>query len=250
VVGDLGQVVLPQIGEMRFSYYCVPTPIGSLAELNGQTDRPVSVDEVNRAVAEAAAGPMRRVLAYDPDPTVSIDVKSNPASCLFDPSGTQTTANGGIKVRGWFDTEWNFANGCSTSPGWSAGRRGRSRGGGGGLGSGSSRRTCRRPVLCGRCRPGKLPRCVIGHGSAERQGLFHRSKVINGGVVALWTMELRTGTDRRRSRAEPGLTGVTGRVPRRSCSIYGGGQRWATDSTNWWTAGTRSGLSWRSGRPF
>ena len=110
VVGDLVRVALPEIGEMRYSYYCVPTPIGSLAELSGQTNRAVSDEEVNRAMAEAAAGPLRGVLAYDPDPTVSIDVKNNPASCLFDPSGTQTTADGGVKVRGWFDNEWGFSN--------------------------------------------------------------------------------------------------------------------------------------------
>jgi glyceraldehyde 3-phosphate dehydrogenase len=110
VVGDLVRVALPQIGEMRYSYYVVPTPIGSLAELSGQTRQAVSVEEVNRAMAEAAAGPLRGVLAYDPDPTVSIDVKNNPASCLFDPSGTQTTADGGVKVRGWFDNEWGFSN--------------------------------------------------------------------------------------------------------------------------------------------
>ncbi|MET0422526.1 MAG: aldehyde dehydrogenase, partial [Actinoplanes sp.] len=110
VVGDLVRVALPEIGEMRFSYYCVPTPIGSLAELTGQTKVPVSVEEINRAMAEAAAGQLRGVLAYDPDPTVSIDVKNNPASCLFDPSGTQSTADGGVKVRGWFDNEWGFSN--------------------------------------------------------------------------------------------------------------------------------------------
>jgi glyceraldehyde 3-phosphate dehydrogenase len=110
VVGDLVRKVLPEIGEMRYSYYCVPTPVGSLAELTGQTGRPVSVEEVNRAMAEAAAGPLRGVIAYDPDPTVSIDVKNNPASCLFDPSGTQTTRDGGLKVRGWFDNEWGFSH--------------------------------------------------------------------------------------------------------------------------------------------
>jgi glyceraldehyde 3-phosphate dehydrogenase len=110
VVGDLVAKVLPGIGEIMFSYYCVPTPIGSLAELAGRTDRPVSVEEVNRAMAEAAAGPLRGILAYDPDPTVSIDVRSNPASCLFDPSGTQVTADGGVRVRGWFDNEWGFSN--------------------------------------------------------------------------------------------------------------------------------------------
>ena len=110
VVGDLVRVALPELGELRYSFYCVPTPVGSLAELNGHTDHPVSVEEVNRAMADAAAGPLRRVLAYDPEPTVSIDVKNNPASCLFDPSGTQTTADCGVKVRGWFDNEWGFSN--------------------------------------------------------------------------------------------------------------------------------------------
>jgi glyceraldehyde 3-phosphate dehydrogenase len=110
VTGDLVQVVLPALGEIRYSYYCVPTPVGSLAELTGHTARKVSVEEVNRAMAEAAAGRLRGVLSYDPDPTVSIDVKNNPASCLFDPSGTQTTADGGVKVRGWFDNEWGFSH--------------------------------------------------------------------------------------------------------------------------------------------
>src|SRR3954453_10081938 len=110
VVGDLVRVALPAIGEMRWSYYCVPTPVGSLAELTGQVDRPVDMEKVNRAMAEAAGGPLRGVLAYDPDPTVSIDVKNNPASCLFDPSGTQATADGGVKVRGWFDNEWGFSH--------------------------------------------------------------------------------------------------------------------------------------------
>jgi glyceraldehyde 3-phosphate dehydrogenase len=110
VAGDLLGVALPQLGPVRFSYYCVPTPIGSLAELTGFTDRPVSREAVNRAMAEAAAGPMGGVLDYDADPTVSIDVRGNPASCLFDPSGTQTTVDGGVQVRGWFDNEWGFSH--------------------------------------------------------------------------------------------------------------------------------------------
>jgi glyceraldehyde 3-phosphate dehydrogenase len=110
VVGDLVRQVLPEIGPIRYSYYCVPTPVGSLAEVTGVIDRPVSADDVNRAMAEAAAGPMRGILAYDSDPTVSIDVKNSPASCLLDPSGTQATPDGGVKVRGWFDNEWGFSH--------------------------------------------------------------------------------------------------------------------------------------------
>jgi len=110
VAGDLLRVALPELGKVRYSYYCVPTPIGSLAELTGFTDRAVSREEINRAMAEASAGYLAGVLDYDPDPTVSIDVRDNPASCLFDPSGTQTSADGGVQVRGWFDNEWGFSH--------------------------------------------------------------------------------------------------------------------------------------------
>jgi glyceraldehyde 3-phosphate dehydrogenase len=110
VSGDLLSVALPELGKVRYSYYCVPTSIGSLAELTGFTDRAVSREEVNRAMAEASAGFLGGLLDYDPDPTVSVDVRDNPASCLFDPSGTQTTADGGVQVRGWFDNEWGFSH--------------------------------------------------------------------------------------------------------------------------------------------
>ncbi|AGL15336.1 type I glyceraldehyde-3-phosphate dehydrogenase [Actinoplanes sp. N902-109] len=110
VTGDLVSVVLPRLGEICHSYYCVPTPIGSLAELGGRTERPVTAEEVNRAMSEAANGYLRGIIDYDPDPTVSIDVRDNPASCLFDPTGTRTTTDGRIKVRGWFDNEWGFSN--------------------------------------------------------------------------------------------------------------------------------------------
>jgi glyceraldehyde 3-phosphate dehydrogenase len=110
VVGDLLRVALPELGEITYSYYCAPTPIGSLAELVGRAGRPVTVDEVNQAMADAARGPLRGVLHYDPEPTVSGDVCGDPASCLFDPSGTQVTADGRIKVRGFFDNEWGFSH--------------------------------------------------------------------------------------------------------------------------------------------
>jgi glyceraldehyde 3-phosphate dehydrogenase len=110
VVGDLLEVALPELGEVTYSYSCVPTPVGSMAELAGHTGRPVRADEVNAAMAQAAGTWLRGVLAYDPDPIVSSDVVGDPASCLFDPSGTQTTRDGRVKVRGWFDNEWGFAH--------------------------------------------------------------------------------------------------------------------------------------------
>lgn len=110
VVGELLTTVLPQLGEIRYSYYVAPTPIGSLAILSGVAEQPVSVDAVNRCMAQAARGSLMGVLGYDDLPTVSSDVRDNPASCLFDSTSTQVTSSGGVKVMGWFDGEWGFAN--------------------------------------------------------------------------------------------------------------------------------------------
>jgi glyceraldehyde 3-phosphate dehydrogenase len=110
VAGNLLQVALPELGELTYSYYCAPTQVGALAEFVAHVGRPVSVAEVNEALADAADGPLRGVLHYDTEPTVSSDVAGDPASCLVDPSGTQVTADGRIKVRGFFDNEWGFAH--------------------------------------------------------------------------------------------------------------------------------------------
>jgi glyceraldehyde 3-phosphate dehydrogenase len=110
VVGDLLTTALPGLGKVLYSYYVVPTPIGSLALLSAKTDEPISVARVNQAMREAATGYMKGLLDYDDDPIVSSDVKGNSASCLFDPSNTQTTSGGGIKVMGWFDGEWGFSS--------------------------------------------------------------------------------------------------------------------------------------------
>jgi glyceraldehyde 3-phosphate dehydrogenase len=110
VVGDLVTTAIPELGPICYSYYVVPTPIGSMASLAGQTARPVTVDEVNQAMKTAASGALNGILGYDADHTVSSDVKGNGVSCLFDPTATQTTPQGGVKVMGWFDGEWGFAS--------------------------------------------------------------------------------------------------------------------------------------------
>jgi glyceraldehyde 3-phosphate dehydrogenase len=110
VVGELLRVALPELGAITYSYYCVPTPVGCLAELVGRVHRPVTVTEVNQTLADAANGYLHGVLRYDPEPTVSGDATGDPASCVVDPSGTQVTADGRVKVRGFFDNEWGFSH--------------------------------------------------------------------------------------------------------------------------------------------
>ena len=102
--------VLPRLNG-RLSGYSVrvPVPVGSLVELNALVSRTVTVDEINSAFQEAAAGPLRGILEYSIDPLVSSDITGNPASSIFD--SLLTAANGRlVKVVAWYDNEWGFAN--------------------------------------------------------------------------------------------------------------------------------------------
>lgn len=52
---------------------------------------------------------MHGILRYSTDPLVSRDIVGDAASCVFDSALTQ--ANGDlVKVFGWYDNEWGYAN--------------------------------------------------------------------------------------------------------------------------------------------
>ena len=87
----------------------VPVEDGSLTDLAVMLSRPVEVGEVNRAFADAAERELKGVLRYSTDPLVSRDIVGDPASCVFDSALTQ--ADGAlVKVFGWYDNEWGYAN--------------------------------------------------------------------------------------------------------------------------------------------
>jgi glyceraldehyde 3-phosphate dehydrogenase len=46
---------------------------------------------------------------YSEEPLVSSDIVGNPASCVFD-AGLTMAAGRFVKVFGWYDNEWGYAN--------------------------------------------------------------------------------------------------------------------------------------------
>jgi glyceraldehyde 3-phosphate dehydrogenase len=87
----------------------VPVADGSITDLVALVDRETTVEEVNRAFADAAAGNLAGVLEYSNAPLVSTDIIGSAASCVFD---APLTMVGGrlVKVFGWYDNEWGYAN--------------------------------------------------------------------------------------------------------------------------------------------
>ena len=87
----------------------VPTPNVSAVDLTFRAGRDVSVDDINAAVADAVAGPMGRVMSYDPEQKVSIDFNHTEQSSIFAPDQTRVVDNRQVRVLAWYDNEWGFS---------------------------------------------------------------------------------------------------------------------------------------------
>ena len=87
----------------------VPVPDGSVTDLVCLLESSPSVDEIKGAFRDAAEGPLANVMVYTDDPIVSSDIVGSPASCTFDASLTMASGNL-VKVIGWYDNEWGYAN--------------------------------------------------------------------------------------------------------------------------------------------
>ncbi|GAA3560599.1 type I glyceraldehyde-3-phosphate dehydrogenase [Nonomuraea rosea] len=105
----VGQVLPELNGRLDGIAIRVPVEDGSITDLSAQLSRPVTASEVNGAFAEAAQDVLHGILRYSTDPLVSRDIVGDAASCVFDSGLTQ--ANGDlVKVFGWYDNEWGYAN--------------------------------------------------------------------------------------------------------------------------------------------
>jgi glyceraldehyde 3-phosphate dehydrogenase len=109
-------LVLPSMqGRLDGSAFRVPVSDGSITDFTAVVPGAVSVEQVNRAFAEAAAsGPLSKYLVYTEDPIVSSDIVGSPASCTFDAGLTMVMPSASgitlVKVQGWYDNEWGYAN--------------------------------------------------------------------------------------------------------------------------------------------
>jgi glyceraldehyde 3-phosphate dehydrogenase len=104
-------LVLPELkGKLDGFSVRVPTINVSLVDLTFTAKRATSVEEVNRALQEAAAGAMKGILAYSDAPLVSVDFNHDAHSSIFDATLTKVIDGTLVKVCAWYDNEWGFSN--------------------------------------------------------------------------------------------------------------------------------------------
>jgi len=103
-------LVLPELkGKLDGYALRVPTPTGSVVDLSFEATRDTTVDEINAMVKAAAEGPMKGILEYSEEPLVSTDIRTYPASSVFDAPLTKVIGNQ-VKVVSWYDNEWGYSN--------------------------------------------------------------------------------------------------------------------------------------------
>jgi glyceraldehyde 3-phosphate dehydrogenase len=104
-------LVLPELkGKLDGFAVRVPTINVSLVDLTFSARRATTAEEVNRALKEAAAGPLKGILAYNEEPLVSMDFNHDPHSSVFDATLTKVIDGTLVKVCAWYDNEWGFSN--------------------------------------------------------------------------------------------------------------------------------------------
>ena len=104
-------MVLPKLnGKLDGMAMRVPVPDGSVVDLVVELEKKVSIDDINKAVKNAADNELNGILEYSDVPLVSTDILNNPHSSIYDASSTQLLEGNHVKVVCWYDNEWGYSN--------------------------------------------------------------------------------------------------------------------------------------------
>ena len=90
----------------------VPTADVSLVDFTFTAEKPLTVEALNGAFREAAAGSLAGVLAVSDEPLVSIDFRGTTASSVVDLPSTLVIGGSSAKVLSWYDNEYAYAARC------------------------------------------------------------------------------------------------------------------------------------------
>ena len=106
-------LVMPDL-KGKFDGYSlrVPTPTVSVVDFTANIGTACTTEELRQAFRDAAAGPMKGILAAIDEPLVSIDYKGDPHSSSVDLPFTSVLGkekNDFIKVVTWYDNEWGYS---------------------------------------------------------------------------------------------------------------------------------------------
>jgi glyceraldehyde 3-phosphate dehydrogenase len=104
-------LVLPHLrGKLDGIAIRVPTINVSVVDLTAELAKPASVEQINHAFREAAAGPMKGILDATDEELVSGDFNGNPHSSIVDLPSTAIVDGNMVKVLAWYDNEFGYSS--------------------------------------------------------------------------------------------------------------------------------------------
>jgi glyceraldehyde 3-phosphate dehydrogenase len=101
--------IYPEL-EGRINGHAVRVPLlnASLTDIVFDVKRNVTAEEVNAAMAEAAAGPLKGILGFESRPLVSCDFTNDDRSTIVDGPSTMVVNGTQVKIYAWYDNEWGY----------------------------------------------------------------------------------------------------------------------------------------------
>jgi glyceraldehyde 3-phosphate dehydrogenase len=107
------KLVIPDLAGKIDGYALrVPTSTVSVVDLTVEVEVPTTTEQLRQDFRDAAAGPMKGILAAIDEPLVSIDFKGDPHSSSVDLPFTMVLGKEGgtlLKVVTWYDNEWGYS---------------------------------------------------------------------------------------------------------------------------------------------
>ena len=103
-------LVLPKLrGKLDGIAIRVPTANVSVVDLTAELEKPATVQQINDAYREAAAGPLKGILDATDEKLVSVDFNGNPHSSIVDLPSTAVVEGNLVKVLAWYDNEYGYS---------------------------------------------------------------------------------------------------------------------------------------------
>jgi glyceraldehyde 3-phosphate dehydrogenase len=87
----------------------VPTPTVSVVDFTAELEKDVTLDELNQAFRDAAAGPLAGILGASDEPLVSSDYRGDTRSSIVDLPSNMVLGGNFVKVIAWYDNEWGYS---------------------------------------------------------------------------------------------------------------------------------------------
>jgi glyceraldehyde 3-phosphate dehydrogenase len=88
----------------------VPSLVGSISDLTAILRRDTTEEEINEAFKEAAENDLKGIMETTEEALVSRDIVGNPHSVIVQLDLTKVVSGNMVKVVGWYDNEWGYAN--------------------------------------------------------------------------------------------------------------------------------------------